>query len=602
MYLTQGSATATQFQASTVTSTIEQVITTTTLTTVAAAARFRRQNAPSSPTDDRPSPTSDASPSDSLSASENEVSVITNVLTFTTTQVIVQTKLVNFAHTMQVYLLIFLYLVLSPPSPSSPRVRALHPQLIPHQVLLPRLSERRIPTHPHHQFLVVLMVMFLPMANHRLLGTGVSSAIPFWPWSHSLTSPTAVVADNASTRAMHTTVQNGVTVIISKVVTEVGGAQTTVSRSIVQGAEHALIIPLAQIETPIQTLLNTVGPLSPSERGGIIAGGVIGGLLIVIGLLTLIFFFRRRRLNQTRQMAARQKRLATPRRFLEDELAEPMRQWDDGSSPPLTIESSPRLLRPRGSSTGSLFREDVWPPPQEAFHDPIMTPHDLGSTVSLVMGPPPPGSPVSPPSHRSSNDEAAVAVTTATAVGAGKRAVRAYDTSSVSSSSIYSYDNQQPELSPSRAMSTDPLLPRQTSPTSCLPPMRGYHPNPAYTAKMQEAANQRSRAYRRSTLSESFTPEEIASAPSSFPPSSYPRLPQSRKGYSAADAYAGSSPDNTSEDSELLRAVLTVGSSTDLASVPRNTVDPPTGASAPANGSVAPTPLPDDRPPEYGTI
>ena len=298
-------------------------------------------------------------------------------------------------------------------------------------------------------------------------------------------------------------------------------------------------------------------------------------------------------------MAARQKRLVIPRHFLEDELAETMRQWDE-SSPRVAIESSPRLLRPRGSSTGSLFRENVWPPPQEAFHDPIMTPHDLGSTVSLVMGPPP-ESPVSPASHRSSNDEAAIALTTATAVGAGRLAIRAYDTISISSSSVYSCDNQQPDLGHSRAVSTDPLLPRQAStPTPPLPPMRGYHPNPAYIAKVQEATNQRSRAYRRSTLSESFTPDEAAIAVSSSPPSSFPKPPQSRRGYSAADSYTGQSPDNASEDSELLRAVLTAGSSTDLASVPRNAVDLP--ASVPANSSVAHIPLPDEPPPQYDTV
>ena len=43
---------------------------------------------------------------------------------------------------------------------------------------------------------------------------------------------------------MRTTVQDGVTVVISKVVTEVGGTQTTVSRSIVQEVEYALTIPL----------------------------------------------------------------------------------------------------------------------------------------------------------------------------------------------------------------------------------------------------------------------------------------------------------------------------------------------------------------------
>jgi hypothetical protein len=293
-------------------------------------------------------------------------------------------------------------------------------------------------------------------------------------------------------------------------------------------------------------------------------------------------------------MAERQKRLVTPRHFLEDELAETMRQWDE-RSPRFTIESSPRLLRPRGSSTGSLFRENVWPPPQEAFHDPIMSPHDLGSTVSLVMGPLP-GSPVSPVSHRSSNDEAAIALTSTTAVGAGRLANRASDTISLSSSSVYSCDNQQPELGHSRAVSTDPLLPSQASPTPPLAPMRAYHPNPAYLAKVQEATNQRSRAYRRTTLSESFTPDEAAAA-AVPPPSSYPRPSQPRRGYSAADPYTGQSPDSASEDSELLRAVLTAGSSTELASVPKNAVDLPADASVPANKSVAHTPLPDEPPP-----
>jgi hypothetical protein len=291
-------------------------------------------------------------------------------------------------------------------------------------------------------------------------------------------------------------------------------------------------------------------------------------------------------------MAARQKRLTTPRHLLDDELAEPMRQWD---------ESSPRLLRPRGSSTGSLFREEVWPPPQEAFHDPIVTPHDLGSTVSLVMGPPPPESAVSPSLHRSSND-GAVAVNTATAVGAGKRAIRAYDASSISSSSAYSYDNHQPESGQPRAMSADPLLPRNTSsPTPPLAPMRGHQPNPAHVAKVQEATNQRWRVYRRSTLSESFTPMETAAmvAASSPPPSSYPRPSHSRWGYSAADAYTGSSIDTASEDSELLRAVLTAGSSADLALQPRSALDLPEGAPTPANESVAPTPLPDEPPPHF---
>jgi hypothetical protein len=71
---------------------------------------------------------------------------------------------------------------------------------------------------------------------------GVSSAISS---VHSLTSPTVVVEDNVSTMDMHTTVQDGVTVIVSKVVTEVGGTQTTVSRSLVLGVGRPLTVPLA---------------------------------------------------------------------------------------------------------------------------------------------------------------------------------------------------------------------------------------------------------------------------------------------------------------------------------------------------------------------
>jgi hypothetical protein len=86
------------------------------------------------------------------------------------------------------------------------------------------------------------MAILLLIANPRLLGVGVSNTVSS---VHSLTSSTVVVEYNASTRDMHTTVQDGVTVVISKVVTEVGGTQTTVSRPIVQEVEHALTIPLA---------------------------------------------------------------------------------------------------------------------------------------------------------------------------------------------------------------------------------------------------------------------------------------------------------------------------------------------------------------------
>lgn len=49
----------------------------------------------------------------------------------------------------------------------------------------------------------------------------------------------------------------------------------------------------------------------------------------------------------------------------------------------------PRLLRPRTSGSGSLFEEQVWPPPRERLRDPLMSASsvDLTSIVDEVMGP-----------------------------------------------------------------------------------------------------------------------------------------------------------------------------------------------------------------------
>lgn len=49
----------------------------------------------------------------------------------------------------------------------------------------------------------------------------------------------------------------------------------------------------------------------------------------------------------------------------------------------------PRLLRPRISGSGSLFEEQVWPPPREGLRDPLMAASsvDLTSIADEVMGP-----------------------------------------------------------------------------------------------------------------------------------------------------------------------------------------------------------------------
>ena len=53
------------------------------------------------------------------------------------------------------------------------------------------------------------------------------------------------------------------------------------------------------------------------------------------------------------------------------------------------IDQSPRLLRPRASDTGSIFREEgIWPPPSDRLVDPILAGShiNLGIIVDDVMG------------------------------------------------------------------------------------------------------------------------------------------------------------------------------------------------------------------------
>lgn len=61
--------------------------------------------------------------------------------------------------------------------------------------------------------------------------------------------------------------------------------------------------------------------------------------------------------------------------------------------PPSSPFTPPRLLRARGSETGSIFHESVWPPPSAASQmmDPLTSPSqsvNLARIITDVMGPP----------------------------------------------------------------------------------------------------------------------------------------------------------------------------------------------------------------------
>ncbi|EDR03109.1 uncharacterized protein LACBIDRAFT_295321 [Laccaria bicolor S238N-H82] len=127
----------------------------------------------------------------------------------------------------------------------------------------------------------------------------------------------------------------------------------------------------------------------------IIAGtvaGIIVFLLITFGAILTCQRRKRRKRRFIEEAAVRRresKGLLDGEGFDDDDAAA-MRAYRDGhraSSP------TPSLIRSRASETGSIFREEVWPPPGEEsrFVDPIerrSSQVDLSRIVNDVMGPP----------------------------------------------------------------------------------------------------------------------------------------------------------------------------------------------------------------------
>lgn len=310
-----------------------------------------------------------------------------------------------------------------------------------------------------------------------LTGTGTSVTSSDRSTDSSTPPARSNLADSIPHDAKSTTVSEGVTVVVSEYITTVNGIETIT-------------------QTPIQTLLNTTNnPLSDSQRTGIIVGGTIGGLLALIALLGVVFYFRRARIARNREIEQQQKR--QPRHGLEDEddwLSAPMGQWDSGSlATGSTTSGAPRLLRPRGSQTGSLFHENVWPPPSEVIQDPLLTPDDLGSSISLAIGLP-------------LDQSMPTAVTSSEAVGAGRQQRVASSTYE----SLRSLDTADYDRYHSRSDSIDPLLIDQntagrTMSMSPPPPssMRPTSPpNPAMKARST-----------RSNLRVSYTADDVEAPP-----------------------------------------------------------------------------------------
>lgn len=366
--------------------------------------------------------------------------------------------------------------------------------------------------------------------------------------------------DNAND-GKSTTTSDGATIILTELVTTVNGVETIFA-------------------TPIQTLLNTSdNVLSDSQRTGVIAGAAVGGVCVLVALLGVIFYFRRARKARKRMLAEKNKR--PTRHPLEDEadyFPHPaMAQWDAYSTTGSTV-SAPRLLRARGSQTGSLFHEDVWPPPTEVMQDPLLTSQDLGSSISLAMGFP----------HEASSDLQASPETLSPSETAGSLGRRhrssAYD-------SIRSTDSADYNRSHSRADSSAPLL--DSAGRTISPPPPSMHPS-----AMASPSSTRGRDPRRSNLRVSYTADEMGGfvnrsshyrsgtsnsvySTSSASPQNDQASPLSALNIgSSRQSELGASP--SSNDSSLLQDVLRAGSQTQ------------TIASNP--------PRSDELPPQYHTI
>lgn len=175
-----------------------------------------------------------------------------------------------------------------------------------------------------------------------------------------------------------------------------------------------------------------------------------------------------------------------------------MGQWDNGSLTTGSVTSgAPRLLRPRGSQTGSLFHENVWPPPNEVIQDPLITPDDLGSSISLAIGMP-------------LAQTVATATTTSEAVGAGRQRRRVVSSSAYES--VRSLDTTDYDRSHSRSDSIEPLLDQNTagrtmstSPPSSMRPISP--PNYSMTTRPRDGR------FSRSNLRASYTADDLGTIP-----------------------------------------------------------------------------------------
>ncbi|KAJ3513893.1 hypothetical protein NLJ89_g2696 [Agrocybe chaxingu] len=245
---------------------------------------------------------------------------------------------------------------------------------------------------------------------------------------------------------------------ITTIVTSVSGQLTTFTSS----------LPTSLVESSPKN--------STSQRTAIIAGTTAGLIGFVLVLLVAIFVYRKRKLNKFLQESGRRKEvkgLLDGEEFYDDDVAgHPHMRSQSRASVAVGATSAarlrtgspaPGLLKSRTSESGSIFREEVWPPP--GFVDPISqnsSQVDLSRIVDDVMGPAEHG-------HRIAS--ASGSNTSYLGLPSSSHGRGHTDASTTSTTSSQFSTNSSVPLRPSSATYTDPF---RSSPSlhssSALPP------------------------------------------------------------------------------------------------------------------------------------
>jgi len=132
---------------------------------------------------------------------------------------------------------------------------------------------------------------------------------------------------------------------------------------------------------------------SATNHTAVLVGTTTGVAVFLLIILAAVFAYRKRRLRKNLAAYGRKKegRGLLDGEDLDDEvLPQRLVSYGDPFTPmPRSTSPTPSLLKSRTSETGSIFREEVWPPP--GFIDPISNRSnqvDLSGIVDEVMGPP----------------------------------------------------------------------------------------------------------------------------------------------------------------------------------------------------------------------